>query len=318
VLAGPRPQEVAAAEAAVAAAQAQLARIQQGALPQEVAAAEAALAGAGAALQKVKEGPSEATLIAARADLANAEAAVRQAQAAYDRVKAQPFAAMLPESLALEQATNALTAARARLTALQDGATAADIAGAAANVQRAQAQLDALKAPARSAEVAAASAEIRRAQAQLALLEAGARPEVIAAARAEVAAAQAGLLQAQAALGETELKAPFAGVVADLTVKVGEQVAPGAPVVVLADLSAWQIETDDLTEMSIGRVHEGDAVVITVDAIPDLRLSGKVSRIEVIGQKKVGDMTYTVVVTPDQHDSRLRWNMTASVTVTAQ
>jgi hypothetical protein len=29
----------------------------------------------------------------------------------------------------------------------------------------------------------------------------------------------------------------------------------------------------------------------------------------------MGDMTYTVVIEPDQNDSRLRWNMTATVVI---
>jgi HlyD family secretion protein len=313
--AGPRPEEIQVAQAAVEAAQAQLARLWQGARAEELTAAEAALAAAAASLQKVKEGPREGELVAARADLANAEAALRQAQAAYDRVKGQPDVGALPQSLQLEQATNAYAAAKARLAVLQQGASAADLAAARAQVQQAQAQLDARKAPARPAEVAAVEAEIRRAQAQLELLEAGARPEALAAAEADVAAAEAVLQQARVALAETELRAPFAGTVASLEAKVGEQVAPGVPIVVLADLSAWQVETDDLTEISIVRVHEGDPATITFDAIPDLKLSGTVVRIETIGQTKMGDITYTAIIASDKRDSRLRWNMTASVVI---
>jgi HlyD family secretion protein len=163
--------------------------------------------------------------------------------------------------------------------------------------------------------VAAAEAEIRRAEAQLDLVEAGARPETIAAAEAEVAAAEAGLEQARVALAETELKAPFDGTVASLEVKEGEQVVPGSPIVVLADLSAWQIETDDLTELNVVRIREGDPVMISVDATPDLELPGKVVRIEAIGVSKLGDITYTVIIEPLETDPRLRWNMTASVVV---
>jgi HlyD family secretion protein len=315
--AGPRPEEIAAAQAAVEAAQAQLARVEQGARAEEIAAAEAALAGAHASLAKVNEGPREGELVAARADVANAKAALQQAQAAYDRVEGRADISARPESLQLQQATNAYDAAKARLEALQEGATAADIAAARAGVRQAQAQLEILEAPARSADVAAAQAEIRRAQAQLDLLEAGTRPETVAAAQAEVKAAEAGLEQAQAAMEETELVAPFAGTIASLDAQVGELVSPGVPVVWFADLSAWRIETDDLTELSVVRVREGGAVTISFDAIPDLELAGKVLRIEEIGETKMGDITYTVVIAPSEHDPRLRWNMTASVVIEA-
>jgi multidrug resistance efflux pump len=313
--AGARPQEIEAAQASIEAAQAQLARVQAGARAEEIAAAEAVLAGAQASLQKLREGPSEGELIAARAELANSEAALQQAQAAYDRVKSEPDIMARPQSLQLQQATNAYEAAKARLEALQEGPSAADLAAVRAEVQKAQAQLDALEAPARSSDVAAAEAEIRRAQAQLEIVEAGARPEAVAGAEADLAAAEASLEQARVALAETELRAPFTGTLAALDVQVGEQVAQGSPIVWLADLSVWQVETDDLTELNVVRIREGDVAAITFDAIPDLELTGRVVRIEAIGQNKMGDMTYTAVVELDQYDERLRWNMTASIVV---
>jgi len=145
-------------------------------------------------------------------------------------------------------------------------------------------------------EIAEAKAMVRQAQARLDLVRAGAREEEIAAAQAAVAQAEAALQQAQASLADTELRAPFAGTVARLDVKVGEQVVAAQPIVELADLSCWQIETDDLTELDIVRVQT-------------------VVRIKSIGEEKRGDVTYTVVIEPDEQDPRLRWNMTALVTI---
>ncbi len=312
--AGSRPEEVAAAQAAVDAAQARLTRVREGASAAEVAAARAGLAEAQAALQKILEGPDEQQLIAAEADFMNAGAALRQAQAAYDRVKGDPNIGARPEALQLEQATNLYHAAQARLAQLKQGAGAADIAAGRARVQRAQAQLDLLTAV-NPTDLAAAEAEVRRAQAQLDLLKAGARAEAIAVAEADLAAARATLAQAQAALAETELKAPFAGTVASLDAHLGEQVTPGAVLARLADFSAWQIETADLTEINVVRVAEGAAAVISIDALPDLRLTGRVTRIKPFGENKQGDIIYLVVIQPDQMDSRLRWNMTASVAI---
>lgn len=341
---GARPEEVAAAEAALSAAQATLQKVQDGPRPEEIEAAEAALSAAQATLDKVLEGPREGELVAARADVANAEAALRQAQAAYDRVRNQADITARPESLQLEQATNAYNAAQSRLDALLEGATAADIdaaragvsqaraqldalraearaadiAAAQAGIDQAQAQLDAISAPARTADIDAARAEIRRAQAQLSLIEAGARPETIAAVEADLAAAEAALEQSEVALADTLLQAPFAGTVTSLTTSVGEQVVPGVPVVWLADLSEWQIETDDLTELNVVEVEVGSPAFITFDAIPDLELPGRVVRIAEMAENKLGDITYTVFITPDEQDDRLRWGMTAMVRIEAE
>ncbi len=54
------------------------------------------------------------------------------------------------------------------------------------------------------------------------------------------------------------------------------------------------------------------------DAIPGLTATGKVARVKPLGENKQGDMTYTVVVQPDQLDARLRWNMAASVAIEPQ
>ena len=51
---------------------------------------------------------------------------------------------------------------------------------------------------------------------------------------------------------------------------------------------------------------------------PASTLTGKVIRIKPLGENKQGDMTYTVVIQPDQLDARLRWNMTAAVAIEPQ
>ncbi len=311
--AGPRPQEIVVAQAAVEAAQAGLAKITEGAQPEEVAAAEAALASAQASLQKAIEGPDDEEITIAAADFRRAEVALQQAQWAYDQVAYGAEVGASPQAAQLEQATLDYEAALANYQLAVRGPTQADIEAARAQLAQAKANLALLLQGASNADLAAAEADIHHAQAQLELVKAGARPETIAAAEADVAAAEAALAQAQAALADTELHAPFAGIVAALDTKVGEQVALGTPVLQLADFSAWQIETDDLTELSVVGIDTGAPVTITVDAIPELELPGQVVRIKPIGEDKRGDITYTVIIQPDQADERLRWNMTTAV-----
>lgn len=315
VKAGARPQEIAAAQAAVDAAEAQVARIRQGPRADEIAAAEAALAAAQAALKKTLDGPDQATITAARGDLANAEANLKQAQAAYDKIAYLPDAEARPEALRLEQATNSYLAAKARLDTLLQPPAESAVAAARAQVQQAQAVVDKLKAGAQPADLAAAEADTRRARAQLQLLQSGARPEAVAAAEADVANARAALEQAKVALLDTELRAPFAGTVVSIEVNPGELVGPGAPAVRIADVSGWQFETTDLTELDVVRIKVGDPATISLDAIPGLELKGKVAKVKSLGLTRQGDITYTVTVVPDKPDERLRWNMTAAVTI---
>jgi HlyD family secretion protein len=315
VQAGARAQEIAAAQAGLDGAQARLARMQEGTRPQEIAATRASLEAAKATLQRLYDGPDKNVRIAAEAELSNAEAAMAAAQAAYDPIAGRPDAGMLPQSLQLQQATNNLQAAKARYDVLFAAPEAYQVAQARAQVKQAEANLDRMLKPATANEIAEAQAAVRQAQAQSDLLTAGAPKEQIAVAQAAVDQARAALQLAQAILSDTELRAPFAGALAALYVAAGEQAIPGAPVAELGDLSQWQVETSDLAELDITRVQEGQPVTLTFDAIPGLVLQGMVVRIQSLGVDKVGDVTYTVVIHPEQADPRLRWNMTAVVTI---
>ncbi len=312
IKAGARAENIAVAEAALEAAQANYDKLVNAAAPGNIANAEAALAKAQAEYTRVTQGATEEMLIAARANLASAEAQLNQARSAYNRIKDMADAGMRPESLAMQQATIAYEAAQARLNDLLNGPTAAEIASAAASVRQAQVALETAQ-NAMPSDVAVAAAQVAQAQAQLDEVKTGARAEDIAAAEADVAAATAALQQALVGLRNTELRAPFTGVIATLNITKGEQVSPSAPVIQLADDTAWEIETSDLTELDIVGITQGKKVTLTFDALPDLELSGTVTRIRPIGQDNRGDTVYTVVVTPDKQDNRLLWNMTAVV-----
>jgi multidrug resistance efflux pump len=170
-------------------------------------------------------------------------------------------------------------------------------------------------------DMAIAEANLSVTQAQLAFAEDhyekikdGPDPDDVAAAQARVTAAETGLVAARAALDDIELTAPFSGSIVDLNIKVGEQVSPGMPVVLLADFSNWRVETDDLTEIEVPDIFVGQKVTVTPDALPDFELSGTVEYISDLFEEKRGDVTYTARILLDESDPRLRWGMTVVVT----
>ncbi|MEI2776485.1 MAG: HlyD family efflux transporter periplasmic adaptor subunit [Tetrasphaera sp.] len=223
-----------------------------------------------------------------------------------------------PESLRLEQATFEYERAKAQYDNVASGATPEDIQVARAQVAQAQAARDEVIADAHPADVARAQANVRSATAALDLLKAGARPEEIAVATAQVQAAQAAVAQAQAALDATILTAPFAGEVSSIAVAVGEFVAPGAPVVKLGDTRQWAVETDTLSELEVVNLHEGEAVMVTFDALPGANFRGTVEHIQPASDFKRGDVTFTATIALDVTGESaaaagLRWGMSAAV-----
>ena len=311
--AGSLAEDIEAARASLAAAQARLDKLTLSTENGDIAASQAAVSQAQANLQQVLDGNSEQQLIEARANLYNAEAERSRAQNAYNQVKWRNDVGATREAADLQTATNNYEAAQARLTDLENGSTQAQIAGASAQVRQAQAQFQALQSS-RPADIAIYQADVRQAQAQLDKLLRGTRPEQLAQAEANVAASTAALQQQLVVLSKLELRAPFTGTVASLDVALGEQVSLGAPILRLADLGQLQIETEDLTELQVIYLQEGDRAQITFDAIPDLAVEATVVRIRPYGENSSGDIVYRATLSLAQPDPRLRWNMTAAVT----
>jgi HlyD family secretion protein len=246
--------------------------------------------------------------VQAEAAMRAAETQVQAAQVAFDAARQQ-------EVSGIQLAEQQVAQAQSSVDKLHSGASADELAAARAQVAQAQAGIARIGGESRGGALDAAQAGVDRARASLELLLAGASPGDVAVADAGVKSAEAAVRLARAALAETELRAPFAGVVAALSPQVGEYLVAGSPAVQLADLSRWQVETTDLTELSVARIRVGSPVTVTLDALPGLELPGRVSRISPFGENKQGDITYAVLVTLDRQDERLRWNMTASVAI---
>ncbi|MFZ5757666.1 MAG: efflux RND transporter periplasmic adaptor subunit [Pseudomonadota bacterium] len=105
-----------------------------------------------------------------------------------------------------------------------------------------------------------------------------------AAARADLGTARAQIRVQGALLEETRLRAPFAGVIAQVNGEPGEYVTPSPPGVAtppavdLIDDSCLYV-TAPIDEIDAAQVRTGLPVRITLDAFRDARIPGKVSRI---------------------------------------
>jgi len=158
-----------------------------------------------------------------------------------------------------------------------------------------------------------AQSEMTQAQKEYDILSSGSDAGEKAVAEAQYEAARANLAAARAALADVELSAPFDGTVAGLKVKSGESVTPGQIAASVADFSGWIVKTTDLTELDVVDIAEGQAVNITLDAIPDATLDGKIESIGQNFSEKQGDIVYEVTVELTEALPNMRWGMTAEV-----
>lgn len=144
----------------------------------------------------------------------------------------------------------------------------------------------------------------------------------IASLQAAIGVAQANARQAQVAFDQTLIRAPFDGIVLTKSANVGDIITPfssateskGA-VVNMADMATLEVEAD-VSEASIGKIREAMPTEIQLDAYPDMRLRGRVSRIvPTVDRSKA---TLLVKVSFEDRDPRVLPDMSAKVAFLAR
>ena len=190
-----------------------------------------------------------------------------------------------------------------------------------ANVQRAK------------AAVQRAEADLGESQRQLRLAEDLTRQDIMGtdqrdATASKVRLAEASLAQAtadvsfyEAQLANTQIRAPFSGVVVKKMAEVGESVAPIPPgvnistasgaIVALADLATLEVEVD-VSESNVAKLGASQPAEVAVEAFPDRRYKAVLR--QVIPTADRTKATVQVKVTILDKDKDLKPEMSAKVT----
>ena len=205
-----------------------------------------------------------------------------------------------------------------------------------AQAQSAEAGVNAAKAAVEQArvELANAQTELKRNQdlvakgfiTQSALDTAKMRVDrgvaALASAQANVSQAAANARNAEVTVDYTDIRAPFDGVILSKSANVGDMVTPfssatdskGA-VVTMADMSTLEVEAD-VSEASLSKVKVGQPAEIVLDALPDVRFKGRISRmVPTVDRAKATVMTK---VRFDEIDPRVLPEMSAKVSFLSQ
>ena len=139
--------------------------------------------------------------------------------------------------------------------------------------------------------------------------------EHIEVAENDVARMQALLDSAKAVLlTQANLTAPFDGVVVSLNISPAETVIPGQVVIVVGDLTRFQIETTDLSERDINKIKTGGDAFVFIEALGS-EFNGKVTNVDQISSTLGGDVVYTVTIELNEQPDGLMWGMSADVQI---
>src|SRR6185436_10631307 len=219
-------------------------------------------------------GPHEGDAVAAGAELARLDRAELEARRAQAAAQVEAAAARLAELEAGSRGEEIAQAeAQRRAAAEQLGEADRELARTRTLVEGGAMPREALDKAKTARDVAAE--RVKQTGEQVALLRRGPRREQIAAQRAVVEQARAAVATADVALGRTDLRSPFAGVVSVRNREPGEVVAPGAPVLTL-------LRRDDrwvriyVPEDRLGAVPLGAAATLRSDTYPGKTYRGTV------------------------------------------
>lgn len=130
-----------------------------------------------------------------------------------------------------------------------------------------------------------------------------------AAMAANVSVAQAQVREAEEAIANLKVYAPFAGTVVTKDAEVGETIMPGGmglasgrgSVATLANLEQLEVDTD-VKEDYLGQLEKGQPAEVSVDAVPDRRYQGRLREIIPMGDRTRGIVKVKVaIIDPDEH-----------------
>jgi len=322
-------QQIAQAEVALRIAEEELVQARARDPKADVAAARARIRGLEAQLAQLRAQDPVAQVTLAQVELERAKIALDDAQNEYNKALDRPWEDQkIRDAWAkqLEQAQLNYEAAEAAVEAAQAARRAHALSLPTLEAQLEEARV--LEAQAVEAQQAYSSTlrilehKVEAARLQVQYLRAWDNPlrdppsrNDVAQTRARLAQAEWNVRQIERQIQETTVRAPFAGVVGAVSVRAGEIVAPGQPLVTVGDLGTLRVETTDLDEIDVVHISPEQAVVVTFDALPDRVFPGRVTRISPMAQPGTGGVHYTVEIELEEVDPALRWGMTAFVDI---
>jgi membrane fusion protein (multidrug efflux system) len=209
----------------------------------------------------------------AAADLQSAQASVQSARAALVALDAE-------ERLAADNIRAAQTAIGS--ADAQDQRAQADrqryeklVASGAVARRDADAFRAAAITAAADADHSRAELDVSRGQAAVTRAKRATLEAALAQSQANLARAQAALILARQDQDHTLIRAPVDGVAADRQVEAGDYVQPGTRLLTLVPMGALYV-TANFKETQTARMLPGQAATIRVDALPGVKLKGRV------------------------------------------
>ncbi|MFH1047512.1 MAG: efflux RND transporter periplasmic adaptor subunit [Patescibacteria group bacterium] len=153
----------------------------------------------------------------------------------------------------------------------------------------------------------------RERELELAELQSGPTDSDVTAQELTVRQREDDVLDAKAKYADYVIYAPFAGIVADIGVTIGQDASSGTAAVTL--ITEQQIAEIQFNEVDVTGIKVGQKANIEFDAIDDFTVTGEVSSVDLLGSASQGVVTFGVTVAFDSADERIKPGMSLSVNI---
>ena len=111
-------------------------------------------------------------------------------------------------------------------------------------------------------------------------------------------------------LSNYSVYAPFGGTISNVAVKKTDSVSSGTVIATL--ITDKQVAEISFNEVDVAKIQIGQKATLTFDAIPDLTIAGQVISIDSIGTVSSGVVNYTVKISFDTNDVRVKPGMSVN------
>ncbi|OIO07395.1 hypothetical protein CO115_04295 [Candidatus Falkowbacteria bacterium CG_4_9_14_3_um_filter_36_9] len=162
-------------------------------------------------------------------------------------------------------------------------------------------------------DLTAAEQSVKEKEVSLLKLKAGADIIDIKSQELTVLQRKNALADARQKLADYTIRAPFAGVIAKINIKLNDEVSAGTAAATL--VTKQQVAEISLNEVDVAKIKVGQKVTLTFEALENLSTTGTVAEIDTIGTVTQGVVYYAVKITFDTQDERVKPGMSVSANI---
>jgi HlyD family secretion protein len=128
-----------------------------------------------------------------------------------------------------------------------------------------------------------------------------------------IQSAELALQEAQTTYNDYTIRAPFDGIIGNVTLKTGD--SAGASTAIGTLVTKQYQSTIVLNEVNVAKVSVGQPVTITFNALPSLVATGTVSDVDSVGTVSQGVVSYNVIVSFSTDDPEVKAGMSINANI---